>query len=142
MNQTIENRSESLNSDLSDSLSELAAGRQAPCSMPEQVTEPPGIESPIPPNGAKRLTPSGETDGFKAMVMIAMVILGMLLLVPAAWSVLTLSDIWHSDRPDARTMAIAMLASWPLCLCLFAGASWLWIQARKSRHRSPNPRGR
>ena len=66
----------------------------------------------------------------------ALIITGVLLLLPAIWSLLTLvfSDsewVPGFGKPGARMMAIAMLAAWPLAGIMFAGAWFFHWQTQR-----------
>jgi hypothetical protein len=72
--------------------------------------------------------------------LIALV--GLMLLVPASWSVLLLLGVPvpGADRVDAPRMALAMLACWPLAVCLLASAGWFFVQERRHRQYAGSPR--
>lgn len=79
------------------------------------------------------------SHNLKATAAPLLVTVGVLLLVPAFWSVFLLVGMkvpgW--DRGDARSMAMAMLICWPLALALIAAAVVLFLQLMRDRKRPP-----
>ena len=69
----------------------------------------------------------------KQMAVPVLIGTGVLLLLPAIWSVLIRMDMeiigWN--KPGAKTMALAMLAAWPLALFMFAGAGFFYWQTHR-----------
>jgi hypothetical protein len=137
-------------SGLSSALRELAAANHdAPrpadpaSSEPQDATarprEPHAIASARPPRPAARARP--HQPEHKIMAIPVMILLATALLVPGVWSVLVLTGVWQSERHDARAMALAMLACWPIALCVYAGAVFFYVQMRKARGRASRGSG-
>ncbi len=72
----------------------------------------------------RRPAARSSSHGLKATAAPLLATVGVLLLVPALWSVLTLSgmNVVGSDREDAQAMAMVMLVCWPVALCLLIAA--------------------
>jgi len=75
-----------------------------------------------------------SNDGLKQIAAPVLMTTGLLLLIPAVWSVLILSGALVSEREGARNMALAMLVAWPMALILLAGGGffvWQVINDKK-----------
>lgn len=85
------------------------------------------------PARSRARTPAGRdaNHGLKAAAVPVLITVGLLLLIPGVWSLLILTGTWESPREDAKTMAVAMLATWPIALSMFAGAGFFWWQIRQ-----------
>jgi len=90
------------------------------------VISTPGSSSPRRSSVRK----TKKNDGLKAVFAPVLLTTGILLLIPAVWSVLLLSgmQVWQSERDDARSMAMAMLISWPIALLLLVAGGWMLLQ--------------
>ena len=76
-----------------------------------------------------------SSHGLKATAAPLLATVGVLLLIPGIWSVLTLSgmDIAGSKRDDAKAMATAMLVCWPIAICLLVTAAIFFTQILKEK---------
>ncbi len=105
--------------------------------MPEPQHEQADTQPRVVPAPARsRPRPPARRDanhGLKTASVPVLITVGLLLLVPGVWSLLILTGTWESPREDARTMAIAMLATWPIALSMFCGAWFFWHQTKKGR---------
>ncbi len=95
-------------------------------------------------NGATSHYDSHKTGRFNIKILAPplLALVGLMLLVPASWSVLLLVGVPvpGADRVDAPRMALAMLACWPLAVCLVASAGWFFVQERRHRQYAGSPR--
>lgn len=74
--------------------------------------------------------PRKQGNSLKATAVPLFFTVGALLLIPGVWSVLTLAgyDTFGSDRESAKTMALIMLACWPISIILLVTAVFLFKQ--------------
>lgn len=68
----------------------------------------------------------------KMAAVPGLLVVAVLLLAIAIWGSLVLmgKDVWRSDQPGARQIAIAMQACYPIALCLIGGAVLFFLQGR------------
>lgn len=95
------------------------------------------------PAGASRSSSSTASNiKLKLMAVPALVGVGLLLLLPGIWSILIILDreVIGYDSDGAKTMAYAMLASWPLALFMFAGAGFFFWQVQRAKKEQANSR--
>lgn len=78
----------------------------------------------------------------KLMAVPALVGVGLLLLLPGIWSILIILDreVIGYNSDGAKTMAYAMLSSWPLALFMFAGAGFFFWQVQRMKKDQANSR--
>ncbi len=100
---------------------------------------------PQPQPAARRRTPPKRKpaqDGLKAVAVPILATVGLLLLFPAIWATLLLAgvEVWQSEREDARTMAVAMLACYPVALVMFAGSGLFFVQVQNAKKQAPAKR--
>ncbi len=76
---------------------------------------------------------TGGHDRIKAIAVPVLGLVGLLLLIPAMWSLLLLADheVWHHDRQGARSMATVMLICWPIAAALVGTAGFYGYQLLK-----------
>lgn len=148
---------------LSDVLREMASGRaseEAEQSHPESPDEDDEQDTDDDPDAVPAAVPREQTKSahvrrgagsgrggtrpparphseLKAFAVPVLFTVGTLLLIPAIWAVLYLlgAPVWAHDRPDAGTMAAAMLVCWPIAGALLAGGfiygRQLWRRRRR-----------
>ncbi len=78
------------------------------------------------PRGAKK----APNHDLKRTAIPILITVGVLLMVPGLWAVgqmLGFAVPRHED-PKAGQMALAMLITWPMSLCMIAGAVFFWVQ--------------
>lgn len=76
-----------------------------------------------------------KTHDLKATAAPLLATVGLLLLIPAFWSVLLLADVDvpGSAREDSRPMAAVMLACWPIAICLIVAAFIFFKQTIRAK---------
>jgi len=85
------------------------------------------------PSASRSRSRKKANDGLKQVAAPVLITTGLLLLIPAVWAVLQLSGAITSERPDANTMAMAMLIAWPMALILIAAGAWFIVQVLQNR---------
>ena len=118
-----------ISSGLSSALEQLAAAGQEADRAAARRKQPrtaraPALSAPRPKPHDPAPPPS------RIIAIPALVVLATALLVPAVWSLLVLTGVWQSERSDARTMALAMLACWPIAFFAYAGAALFYVQLK------------
>lgn len=78
-----------------------------------------------------------KNSEIKAMAAPVLMTVGLMLLIPAFWSVLVLTGapVPMADREDASTMAKVMLLCWPLSLTLIIPAVFMFVQISAQKKR-------
>ena len=78
---------------------------------------------------------SKANQGLKATAAPLLGTVGVLLLIPGVWAVLTLSgmNVAGSAREDAQAMAWAMLVCWPIAICLLVTAIIFFVQMLRDK---------
>ena len=73
-----------------------------------------------------------QNTGMKMVAAPALLAVALLLLAIGIWGSLVLmgKEVWRSDQPGARQIAIAMQACYPIALCLLGGAVLFFMQGR------------
>lgn len=89
----------------------------------------------------QRKSPSHD---LKATAAPLLVTVGLLLLIPAFWSVLLLAGVGvpGSAREDSRPMAAVMLACWPIAICLIITAVVFFKQMARAKKELKRVRAR
>lgn len=114
----------SVTSDDTNPLVELGESKGKMVGAQASIVPSPASRRPRPP--VKR----DANHGLKAAAVPILITVGVLLMIPGIWSLLILTGVWESPREDAKTMAVAMLATWPIAASIFAGAGFFWWQIR------------
>lgn len=92
--------------------------------------------SPTPRRAPLRVPPRrSNNSGIKATAAPVLLTVGILVLIPAVWSVLHLSGIARSSKDDADGMAMFMLVCWPIALALIAAGVVFMMQAMRDKKR-------
>jgi len=80
-----------------------------------------------PSGGRKKAKPASGIQKFATFPLITV---GLLMLIPAIWSVMVLNgqEAPGSDRPDARNMAYLMLVCWPIAILLLGAGGTFLVQ--------------
>lgn len=81
--------------------------------------------------------PQKKSQDLKAIVAPILMTVGVMLLVPALWSVLVLmgASVPMSGREDSNSMAKMMLLCWPLAISLIVPAAMIFIQISDAKRR-------
>jgi len=78
-----------------------------------------------------------KSHDLKATAAPLLATVGLLLLVPAVWSLLLLGGVAvpGSEREDSRPMAAIMLVSWPIAICLIGVSVLFFKQVMQEKKR-------
>ncbi len=118
-----------------------------------EPTEPAAQEwvEPAAPAGAQSrrrhaAPPKSKSSSTAAMGFFIPIIFlfGVLTLIPAVLGVLIMmgADVPLSGREDSKTMAVVMLACWPVSLGLIAGGIWYLVQYNSARRKAAEEKPR
>jgi hypothetical protein len=100
-----------------------------------------GVEAG-PTATVRKPVPRRRSDGGKAMAVPVLLTLGVLMLVPAVWSLLHLTGLRVDEAANADIMALFMLVCWPLALFLIGSAAVMLRQLRRGRRGAAGGAGR
>lgn len=117
-----------MSSGLSDTLRDLANSQDSASSPPSRPATSQGPRNTRHARNRRKKKPSPL---LVAMVP-ALLVVATIALALAVWGtlVLTGAHVWRSEAPKAAVMAKAMLAAYPVALCLYAGAIYFALQGR------------
>jgi len=81
--------------------------------------------------GGNRRAASQNHDLKRTAIPILLTV-GVVLLIPGIWAVCLLIglEVPRHNEPDAKQVALAMLITWPLSLCMIGGAIFFLMQTR------------
>lgn len=106
----------------------------------QQWIEPDAVAAPAV-NRPRRAVPAkakANTTAAMGFFIPIIFLFGLMTLIPAVLGVLILvgADVPLADRDDSKTMALVMLACWPVSLGLIAGGIWYLIQYNKVKRKA------
>ena len=109
--------------------------RQAQASRKTRNTQKKSTQRSVRRSSTRLPQRKSKSLDLKATAAPLLATVGVLLLVPAFWSLLLLAgvNVPGSDREDAGQMAAIMLVSWPIAICLIVAAVFFFLQIAKEK---------
>ncbi|MEX2672043.1 MAG: hypothetical protein WD294_08040 [Phycisphaeraceae bacterium] len=110
---------------------EPAAAADAAATHEEREASLRAAPSVRPPRAASLRSTEGRP--LQAVAAAVLLIMGLAMAAMGGWATMILAghEVWRSDQPGARSVALGLLVAYPMALCLLGAAAVLIKRAWK-----------